>query len=122
VRIAPNYYSIDDAEAIKTIYGHGTQFTKARWYVASASVEKPGDYPNMFTELNPTVHADGRRKVASLYAMSSLVPMEQNAVDCAKLLSGKLNGFAERNEAFNLQGEPFLASEICESLKLMVNT
>lgn len=28
VRIAPNEYSIDDAEAIKIIYGHGTSFTK----------------------------------------------------------------------------------------------
>lgn len=28
VRIAPEQYSIDDADAIKTIYGHGTGFTK----------------------------------------------------------------------------------------------
>lgn len=28
VRIAPNEYSIDDSEAIKIIYGHGTSFTK----------------------------------------------------------------------------------------------
>jgi hypothetical protein len=28
VRIAPNEYSIDDSEAIKIIYGHGTGFTK----------------------------------------------------------------------------------------------
>lgn len=28
MRIAPNYYSIDDMEAIKTIYGHGTEFIK----------------------------------------------------------------------------------------------
>ena len=29
VRIAPNEYSIDDLEALKIIYGHGTQFAKA---------------------------------------------------------------------------------------------
>lgn len=28
VRIAPNEYSIDDYEAAKTIYGHGTAFVK----------------------------------------------------------------------------------------------
>ena len=28
VRIAPNEYSIDDFEAAKTIYGHGTSFVK----------------------------------------------------------------------------------------------
>lgn len=29
VRIAPGQYSIDDPEAAKIIYGHGSQFTKA---------------------------------------------------------------------------------------------
>ena len=28
MRIAPNEYSVDDAAAIKAIYGHGTNFTK----------------------------------------------------------------------------------------------
>lgn len=28
VRIAPNEYSIDDVDAAKTIYGHGTAFVK----------------------------------------------------------------------------------------------
>jgi hypothetical protein len=28
VRIAPNEFSINDPDAIKTIYGHGTQFNK----------------------------------------------------------------------------------------------
>ncbi len=28
VRIAPHYYSIDDMDAIKVIYGHGTNFVK----------------------------------------------------------------------------------------------
>lgn len=28
VRIAPNEYSVDDPEAMKTIYGHGTKFVK----------------------------------------------------------------------------------------------
>lgn len=28
VRIAPHYYSIDDPEAIKVIYSHGSKFVK----------------------------------------------------------------------------------------------
>lgn len=28
VRIAPNEYTIDDPDAIKIIYGHGTNFVK----------------------------------------------------------------------------------------------
>lgn len=30
MRLAPNFYSIDDMEAIKIIYGHGTNFIKVR--------------------------------------------------------------------------------------------
>ena len=33
VRIAPNEYSIDDPEALKTIYGHGTSFIKVGGYI-----------------------------------------------------------------------------------------
>ncbi|ETI27659.1 hypothetical protein G647_00108 [Cladophialophora carrionii CBS 160.54] len=101
VRIAPNYYSIDDADAIKTIYGHGTQFVKGRWYIASGNPKN--ENPDIFTELNPAVHAENRRKVASLYSMSSLVPMEQNAIDCARILVDRFTGFAERHVSFNLQ-------------------
>ena len=63
------------------------------------------DKPDIFTELNPVRHAENRRKVASLYSMSSLVPMEQNAVDCAKILVQKLKGFSESHTSFNLQGK-----------------
>ncbi|KAJ9608403.1 hypothetical protein H2200_007391 [Cladophialophora chaetospira] len=101
VRIAPNYYSIDDADAIKTIYGHGTHFVKAKWYIASGNPKS--ETPDIFTELNPTRHAENRRKVAALYSMSSLVPMEQNAIDCAKILVGKFTAFAEQRVSFNLQ-------------------
>jgi hypothetical protein len=30
VRVAPGEYSIDDVEAMRTIYGHGTAFTKVQ--------------------------------------------------------------------------------------------
>jgi hypothetical protein len=32
VRIAPNEYSFDDLQAVKTIYGHGTKFVKVRHF------------------------------------------------------------------------------------------
>jgi hypothetical protein len=102
VRIAPNSYSIDDADAIKTIYGHGTHFVKGKWYIASGNPKN--ENPDIFTELNPHAHAENRRKVASLYSMSSLVPMEQNAIDCAKILVDRFTAFAERRISFNLQG------------------
>lgn len=32
VRIAPNEYSFEDLQAVKTIYGHGTKFVKVRHF------------------------------------------------------------------------------------------
>ncbi|KIW16028.1 hypothetical protein PV08_06079 [Exophiala spinifera] len=101
VRIAPHYYSIDDMNAISTIYGHGTHFVKGKWYIASAT--PTSKVPNLFTELDPDVHSAVRRKVASLYSMTSLVAMEPNAVECARLLAEKFTALAESRKPFNLQ-------------------
>ncbi|KAJ9641627.1 hypothetical protein H2204_002689 [Knufia peltigerae] len=101
VRIAPHYYSIDDMNAISTIYGHGTHFVKGKWYIASAP--PTNKVPNLFTELDPDVHSAVRRKVASLYSMTSLVAMEPNAVECAQLLIEKFTSLAESGKPINLQ-------------------
>lgn len=34
VRIAPNEYSFEDLQAVKTIYGHGTEFAKVRHFLS----------------------------------------------------------------------------------------
>ncbi|KAF2196197.1 cytochrome P450 [Delitschia confertaspora ATCC 74209] len=99
VRIAPNEYSISDPEAIKTIFGHGTQFMKAPSYKAA------GDpyFPNLFTELDPPTHATLRRKFAPLYSMSSIVSMEPCVQKCTAVLTERLREFAQSGAAFNLQ-------------------
>ncbi|KAI1610627.1 cytochrome P450 oxidoreductase [Exophiala viscosa] len=101
VRISPHYYSIDDPEAIKTIYSHGSKFIKGNWYTSSANPSNK--QADLFTDLNPERHALNRRNVASLYSMTSLVGMEPNVVDCAALLSQKFNDFAVNGTQFNLQ-------------------
>ncbi|KIX01993.1 uncharacterized protein Z518_07932 [Rhinocladiella mackenziei CBS 650.93] len=101
VRIAPNYYSIDDTEAIKTIYGHGTSFVKGKWYIASGNPKSAE--PDLFTDLNPETHAVNRRNVASLYSMTSLMGMEPYAVECAQILVKKFTEFAHSRSPINLQ-------------------
>ncbi|KIV80341.1 hypothetical protein PV11_07847 [Exophiala sideris] len=101
VRIAPHYYSIDDPDAIKTIYSHGSKFVKGKWYIASANPSNKA--PDLFTDLNPESHALQRRNVASLYSMTSLVAMEPNAAECAQLLAKKFTDFAVKGTPFNLQ-------------------
>ncbi|KAJ4509695.1 Pisatin demethylase [Exophiala dermatitidis] len=101
VRIAPNYYSIDDVDAIRTIYGHGTHFVKGKWYVASANPKN--EEPDLFTDLNPETHAARRRAVASMFSVTSLLAMEPQAVKCAQILVQRFTELAESHAPINLQ-------------------
>ncbi|KAL0260963.1 hypothetical protein SLS55_004655 [Diplodia seriata] len=98
VRIAPNEYSIDDPEAIRTIYGHGTAFTKGPWYYASGAPHRP----NIFTDTNPKTHATERRKFAALYSMSTLVTMERAVDHCIECFKDRLVDFSRSGTTFDL--------------------
>ncbi|KAF2646987.1 cytochrome P450, partial [Lophiostoma macrostomum CBS 122681] len=99
VRIAPNEFSIDDAEAIKIIYGHGTQFNKSPWYYAAGHPYNR----DLFTEQDAKLHATKRRTVASLYSMTTILHMEPCVHECTSLLKARLTEFAMSRTVFNLQ-------------------
>lgn len=92
VRITPYDYSIDDPSAVKPIYGHGTAFTKGPWYDASRNLDAVAR--DLFTDRDPKRHAANRRKVASLYSMSSLLKMEEAVNDCVGLVEEKFREIA----------------------------
>lgn len=92
VRITPYDYSIDDPSAVKPIYGHGTAFTKGPWYDASRNLDAVAR--DLFTDRDPKRHAANRRKVASLYSMSSLLRMEEAVNDCVGLVEEKFREIA----------------------------
>ncbi|KAF2267775.1 cytochrome P450 [Lojkania enalia] len=99
VRIAPNEFSVDDPEAIKVIYGHGTNFNKSPWYYASGHPV----VPDLFTDRNARTHAILRRKVASLYSMTTLLHMEPCVNECTILLTERFREFAHHGTTINLQ-------------------
>ncbi|KAL2837823.1 cytochrome P450 [Aspergillus pseudodeflectus] len=101
VRIAPGQYSLDDPEAIRTIYSHSSPFLKAPWYLASG--RSNAEVCDLFTDLDPRRHSINRRKVASLYSMTSLVQMESCVVDCTALLEQQLSKLASLGQSFDLQ-------------------
>ncbi|KAK2685269.1 hypothetical protein QWA68_015638 [Fusarium oxysporum] len=101
VRIAPNEYSIDDPSAVKAIYGHGTAFTKGPWYDGSTNLKDQKS--NLFADRDPESHAAERRKVASLYSMSTLVTMEEGVNDCIALLEQRLGELTRSRKPINLQ-------------------
>ncbi|PSN62543.1 cytochrome P450 [Corynespora cassiicola Philippines] len=99
VRIAPNELSIDDPNALNTVYGHGTHFTKSPWYEASGQP----NVSNLFTERNSRNHATLRRKVASLYSMTTLLAMESCVEECTRIMIKRMEEFSENRKVFNMQ-------------------
>ena len=69
VRYGPHHYSFNDPEAVKVIYGKGTELDKSSWY---ESWNAPG-FKTLFTEPSVKVHGQLRRKFQATYSMSSLV-------------------------------------------------
>ena len=76
VRVAPNRYSFSRPEDVKLIYSPGSKFPKSKYYEASGNPHQT----NIFSTRDMADHSDRRRKVASLYTMSTMVAYE-SAVD-----------------------------------------
>ncbi|KAK5054408.1 hypothetical protein LTR84_001298 [Exophiala bonariae] len=92
VRIAPGQYSLKDPESLKTIYGHGTSFTKGPWYAASGSAD-PNTH-DLFTDRDAKRHGDNRKKVARLYSMTSLLDYEHHVTELTKKMVAKFKDLA----------------------------
>jgi Cytochrome P450 len=101
VRIAPNEVSLDDPEAVKTIYGHATLFIKAPWYYAQGGIH-PEQGMDLFTDEDEKRHSANRRKVANAYSMTALVEMEQFVDKCSAIFMQRLGEFADSNAAFDM--------------------
>ncbi|KFZ14545.1 hypothetical protein V501_03179 [Pseudogymnoascus sp. VKM F-4519 (FW-2642)] len=101
VRIAPNEYSIDDPDAVKVIYGLGSQFIKSPWYTASGDPDPHGT-PDLFSDRNPTRHAASRRKVASAYSMTALAQLEPLVDECYVVLRDRFIEFADRGKVVDM--------------------
>ncbi|KAJ5305480.1 Cystathionine beta-synthase core [Penicillium atrosanguineum] len=92
VRISPYTYSINDPGAIRQIYGAGSAFTKHSFYYAFGNPDKI--HADLFSEMDNGRHAIKRRKVASLYSMSSLVNYEAAIDEINSELCEKMSLFA----------------------------
>ncbi|KAJ4389959.1 hypothetical protein N0V93_007432 [Gnomoniopsis smithogilvyi] len=102
IRLGPSYYSLNDVEATKTIYGLGTKFMKGQWYESSAVPDPEIMEVNMFPMRDIKKHADARRRYASLYAMSSLVGYEPYINNCIAIFSDKLRDHAKERKRLDL--------------------
>ncbi|KAI1424805.1 cytochrome P450 [Xylaria sp. FL1777] len=98
VRYGPNRYSIADPEALGTIYGHGTRFTKSSWYDAWS----PPDGWTLFADRSIERHASTRRQLQSTYSMTSLVSYEPYVNQCADIFSQRLSEMSQAGVAVDM--------------------
>lgn len=98
VRYAPGHYSFGDPEAVKVIYGKGSEMDKSRWYEAWNA---PG-FKSLFTEPSVKVHGQLRRKFQATYSMSSLVSYEAYVDSCIGVLCKRFEEFAGSGSEIDL--------------------
>lgn len=100
VRVAPNEFSIDDPEAVRSIYGPGSKFRKADWYYGFGHPDT--ERFSLFTDRNSKRHASERKKFSNAYSMSSLVSYEQFIEDCVSIFHQRLEEFSAKDTAIDL--------------------
>ena len=92
VRLSPGRYSIRSEDAVKKIYGPGAQFPKSQFYHAFGNPDS--SQADLFSEQDIRRHAAKRRKVASLYSLTTLLSYEPFANSVIKVLQNTLEGCA----------------------------
>lgn len=100
VRVGPNRYSISLPSGVKTIYELGGKYSKTDYYkpLLAADVDKQ----NIFTIQNNDLHKERRRKIASLYTMSSMVSYEKAVDEMTSVCVRKMHEFAEQGRMINI--------------------
>ncbi|KAF2131728.1 pisatin demethylase [Dothidotthia symphoricarpi CBS 119687] len=101
VRLAPNRYSINDAEAIKIVLGHRDAMAKSEFYYPFGSPEPNED--NLFSTRSFATHATLRRPITSLYSTTHLLSYEPAVDNCNNLLLRRLSEYAREKKDFDVR-------------------
>lgn len=100
MRVGPNRYSISLPSGVKTIYELGGKYSKTDYYKPLLAADV--DQQNIFTIQNNDLHKERRRKIASLYTMSSMVSYEKAVDEMTSVCVRKMHEFAERGRMINI--------------------
>lgn len=100
MRVGPNRYSISLPSGVKTIYELGGKYSKTDYY---KPLQPPDhDQENIFTIQDNDLHKDRRRKISSLYTMSSMVSYEKAVDEMTSVCIRKMHQFAEEGRMVNI--------------------
>lgn len=99
VRLGPNKFSFNSAQAVKTIYSMTRVFPKASYYDAFAD---PGTERALFNSRDNQQHARLKRTQASLYSMTTIKSYEPFVDTQTAVLEQKLREFSKTREIVSL--------------------
>lgn len=100
MRVGPNRYSISLPSGVKTIYELGGKYSKTDYYKPLLAADV--DQQNIFTIQDNDLHKERRRKIASLYTMSSMVSYEKAVDEMTRVCVRKMHEFAEQGRMINI--------------------
>ncbi|KAF9512282.1 hypothetical protein BS47DRAFT_1297939, partial [Hydnum rufescens UP504] len=123
VRIGPTSVSTTDPEAVKAIYAHGNKYHKTNFYTAfreffygyGKTIQTTGLFsenstPNMFSQIDPDKHSARRRLCAHVYALNSMIKLEEYVNPCVhnllKILDSRIE--ASNNDKASVDMSKFL--------------
>ncbi|KAI0596554.1 cytochrome P450 [Biscogniauxia sp. FL1348] len=100
VRVGPNRYSITRPEDVKIVYDIGSKFTKSDYYKPLLHPDR--DEQSIFVIQDNDYHKERRRKISSLYTMSSMVSYEEAVDKMTTVCIKKLNQFSEEKRLVSI--------------------
>ncbi|KAK5060098.1 hypothetical protein LTR84_009982 [Exophiala bonariae] len=100
VRISPDHYSLADPAAIKQVYRINSNFEKSAWY--EAWKHPAPEQWTTFADRNVKRHADTRRRLQGLYAMSSVSQYEKFVDQTTEVLLSRMDDLAGNAQTINM--------------------
>ncbi|KAJ5182091.1 hypothetical protein N7449_012238 [Penicillium cf. viridicatum] len=100
VRVGPNRYSFSRPEDVKLIYELGGKFSKTQYYDTLSPTER--EKQNIFTIRENNYHKERRKKIATLYTMSTMVSYEEAVDKMTKVCVRKMRQFADENRLISI--------------------
>ena len=102
VRIAPDMYSIDHPDVVKTVYsiGNGNRFSKSDWY--EGWKHPSPERWTLFPDRDIKRHAETRKRFQAMYSLSSLKSYEGYVDECTDIFSKRLCEFAQNRKVMDM--------------------
>ncbi|QQK45617.1 Cytochrome P450 [Penicillium digitatum] len=102
VRLGPNVVSVQNLDALKTIYGINKGYQKTNFYRVQQQLAKGKTLPTLFSTIDENLHAAIKRPISSAYAMSTLTEFEPYVDKTIHTFFGKLDEFVAEAKVFDI--------------------